>query len=71
MVGRKAMLFDAFDSMNSWLQKLILFKGFWWYERKELSNKYEGVLKKLYNFETIDERMIEHSKYGFSLLTSR
>jgi len=73
-IGREVIRSDCFVEIEDYAQKVILFKGFRWFEpvHKEYINDFENKLKKSYNFDVIAEKQInENKKYGFYLLTRK
>jgi len=69
VINKKAIYIGIFNKMPNRPKKIVLFKGFWWFERKDDSALYERSLLKLYDFKPIVERRIKDSTYGFYLLT--
>ena len=53
-------------------QKILLFKGFWWFSKREESKKYERSLRSKYRFEALAEKKMNSGEtYGFYLLTQK
>lgn len=73
-IDREVIRTDYLVETEDYAKKLILFKGFWWFEpvKKKYVDEFENNLKNLYNFDTIVEKQIsEDKKYGFYLLTRK
>jgi 4-amino-4-deoxy-L-arabinose transferase-like glycosyltransferase len=69
VMNKKAYDIESFSSIKNFPEKIVLMKGFWWFNREEDSAAYEKLLKKLYHFRMISERHINSHTYGFYLLT--
>lgn len=72
VTNNKAMTFNIFQNLEIPPRSIILFKGFWWFNRAVESSQIEAALEKLYNFRLISEEEVGHDKkYAFYLLTKK
>lgn len=72
VTNNKVMTFNIFQNLEIPPRSIILFKGFWWFNRADESSQYEEALEKLYNFRLIGEEEVSHDKkYALYLLTKK